>query len=402
MKLLSVFLAICIALTALSACSATKSDVNDTQAPPSNDSQINNENGAENDENSDVDLDLDSDVDLDLDPEPEPEPEPEPDLPAPIATGINGKVTAASINIRETPGTKGKALGTVERDTQLLISKLQGVDSVLWGYTGEGYVCLDYVAFDQNGEGIIISGTVTADNLSVREAPHTFCEVIEKLSNGTRIDVSAFACFGTAIWGLTSYGWVCLEYVELDQDVEIAEGKNADKVAPFYLAPDFKEVTPSSKDSVAPTAESVLGSWEFVKLTSYSYTVNEERFFALKGLLTLNADGSFVCGYDKYVSVLYSKEVNVSSWDVSEEGGNELGGTYEVTENGIVLSYTDGEQTVKTVTLNVTQNGDMLFVKNPQDIVYTNESSYEKITHGVLYRNVSGSLLEKVYPGTYF
>lgn len=398
MKKLAILLVLCLVLTMLGACKSEPSITVDGEIPtPSAGDEDKTDNKDENKGDTDTDT---SNPELEFD-----------DIPVPVVKGIEGSVTESSINIRESAGTKGKKIETAEKGKNLLVSKLQGVDSVLWGYMGEGWVCLDYVSFDMDRNGTIIYCTVTANNLSAREAPHTFCEVVEKLPKGTRLEISAFACFGTAIWGLTPSGWICLNYVELEQGVEVVEGQNAEKLPPFYLAPDYKEVTPKEGDSIAPSMESVTGTWEFVKLTSFYSTIYEEYFTAVQGYLTLNEDGTFVCGYDDYVSTLYSNETSVSSWDISEEGNAELGGTYEVAENGIVLSYTyykdtAGDEVItqmsRTVTLQATQTGDMLFVKNLSDIVYTPEKSYEKITHPVLYRNVSGSLLEKVYPGTYY
>lgn len=396
MKKLTILLALCLIVTSFVACAKKPLDMAGNETPDQS-TEDKNEDNSQTDTDTEDGFDKFPELELD-------------DTPAPVAKGMTGRVTESSLNVRETAGKKGKSVGTVERGNELLISELVGVDSVLWGYMGEGYVCLDYVSFDMDRNGTMICGTVTADNLSAREAPHLFCDVIEKIPNGTRLEISALACSGTAIWGLTSSGWVCLNYVELDQGVTVVEGENAETLDPFYLAPDYKEVIPKSAQSVAATAESVLGTWEFVTLTGFYSTIYEEFFDAIQGSVTFNEDGSFVCNYAYYRSTLYSTETNVSSWTEQAAGLPIVGGTYEVTENAIVLNYTysenmnadEYEEMSKTVTLQVSQDGDMLFVKNPKDIIYVNEKDCAKITHPVFYRNVSDSLLEKVYPGTYY
>ncbi len=402
MKKLAILLAVCLIITSLSACKSKPLDMTDKTPVPDTDTDTDVSQNGDKEDNTDSEDKNDKNPELDFD-----------DVPVPVKQGIEGRVTEASINVRETPGTKGKALGTVEKGKDLLISKIQGVDSVLWGYMGEGWVCLDYVAFDMDRNGTIVLGTTT-DNLQAREAPHTFCETVDKVPKGTRFEISAFACFGTAIWGLTPAGWLCLNYASLDRGVEIVEGENAEELDPFYLAPDYKEKIPKSDEAVAPTAESVIGTWRFVTLTGFYSTIYEEYFNAVQGYVILNDDGTFICGYDDYVSTLYSTETSVKSWDISTPGKVELGGTYEVTEEGIVLSYTysrdvEGDEVVedmsKTVTLKLTQKDDKLFIKNPKDILYTNEKGAAKITHPVLYFGVDGSsgeLLETVYPGTYY
>ena len=398
MKKLALLLALCLLVTAFASCAKKPVEIFDETPKP--DTAGNDTDNTDNTEDTDTDDGDTSNPELDFD-----------DVPVPVKKGIECRVIESSLNVRETPGTKGKSLGTVKKGDDLLISKIQGVDSVLWGYNGEGYVCLDYVAFDKDRNGIMVLGTVSADNLSAREAPHTFCEILEKIPKGTRLEISGFACFGTAVWGLSDYGWVSLDYVTLDQGVEIVEGENAETLDPFFMAPDYKEVTPKSEESIAPTLESITGTWEFVTLTSFYSTIFEEYFTAVGGYLTLNEDGSFVCGYADYTSTLYSQDASVKSWDVTGEGYAELGGTFEIVEGALVLSYTYYKDTVgdevvtemsKTVTLRVTQDAETLFVKNPQDIIYSTEKDAAKITHSAFYRNVSGSLLEKVYPGTYY
>lgn len=418
MKKLTILLALCIMLTSVAACSSKPTKVEDGEKPAdseisgggndkNNENDVNNESGDGNNETENENTEGDVLPTPDVTPNPDIELD---DTPVPVEKGISGKVTEASLNIRESATTKSKSLGTVERGKELLITKLQGVDSVLWGYMGEGYVCLDYVSFDIDGNGTMIYGTVSTDNLSAREAPHVFCEIEENLTKDTRLEISAFACSGTAIWGLTSSGWVCLNYVTLDQGVEVVEGQNAEVLDPFYLAPDYKETKPKDEGSVAPVAESIIGTWEFVTLTGFYSTIHEEYFSAVKGYITFNGDGSFLCGYDECISTLYSEETSVKSWDVSEEGTAAVGGNYEITENGIVLNYTYVKETAgdelvtdfsKTVTLQVTQSEDILFVKNPKDFVYTIESNLVEITHSAFYRGYNGNLLEKVYPGTY-
>jgi hypothetical protein len=184
MKKLAILLALCLVVTAFASCAKKPVNVVDGNAT-SNDTKTENDTVTENGE--DADDTPSHEIEFD-------------DIPAPVKKGIEGRVTENSINVRETPGTKGKSLGTVKKGDDLLISKIQGVDSVLWGYNGEGYVCLDYVAFDKDRNGVMVLGTVSADNLSAREAPHTFCEILEKIPKGTRLEISGFACFGTAVY----------------------------------------------------------------------------------------------------------------------------------------------------------------------------------------------------------
>lgn len=394
MKKLAILLALCLVVTAFASCAKKPVNVVDGNAT-SNDTKTENDTDTENGE--DADDTPSHEIEFD-------------DIPAPVKKGIEGRVTENSINVRETPGTKGKSIGTVERNKDLLISEIVGVDDVLWGNMGDGYVCLEYVAFDMDRNGTMVWGTAD-DTLSAREAPHVFCEVTEKVSSGTRFEIAGFACSGTAVWGLTSYGWVCLNYVTLDRGVEIAKGQNAEELDPFFMAPSYKEVKPKSDESTAPTAEGVIGTWSFAALTGFYGTIYEEYFTAVKGYLTLNEDGTFVCGADECVSILFSQESNVKSWEVETPAAVELGGTYEVTEEGIVLSYTFSKDTVgdevitdisKVVTLKLTQTEDKLFVKNPKDILYTTEKDVAEITHPVFYLDAGDDLLETVYPGTYY
>ena len=63
-------------------------------------------------------------------------------------------------------------------------------------------------------------GTVTGDELRVRAGAGTSYEVLDFLMSGTRVEILEQKTAGGMTWGRTGYGWISLDYVDLDDEEE--------------------------------------------------------------------------------------------------------------------------------------------------------------------------------------
>ena len=158
------------------------------------------------------------------------QPAPAPTQPAttePIQTGLPesvfpsgdgqwmGQVNTAFLPIRSAAGTVHTIVGYYKAGDNVEISRCMTVDGQLWGKAEGGWICLSFVSLD--GEDIMESNgfmTVKTCSLRVRSGPGVDSEIVTFLAYGEVIAVYDRQQVGSAVWGLTDYGWVNLKYLQ--------------------------------------------------------------------------------------------------------------------------------------------------------------------------------------------
>jgi uncharacterized protein YraI len=130
------------------------------------------------------------------------------------ATTVNytGTVTASSLNCRSGAGTNYSIVTSYAKGTKVSITKeLNG-----WGYTGKGWVSLDYITktttTTSSSSSTSYKVKVTASNLNIRKGPGT-----SYATNGAITDKGTYTIVATSDnWGKlkSGKGWICLDYTE--------------------------------------------------------------------------------------------------------------------------------------------------------------------------------------------
>ena len=138
------------------------------------------------------------------------------------------KVTAkAGLNIRKGASTSYSKVGAYAYNTKVSITKESGN----WGYTGKGWICLDYTSKISTSSTSYKTGTykITASLLNVRSGPSTSYskKTYKQLSSNARSQnrelgnyyangyLKGVTCTVSKVngnWGLTPSGWICLDY----------------------------------------------------------------------------------------------------------------------------------------------------------------------------------------------
>lgn len=153
----------------------------------------------------------------------------------PDAEQMGTVVVSGGLRIRSGAGTDQTVLGYLSNGARVKILEKKTVDGMVWGRIDRGWISMDYVRMDgtenedtdadQGGtqpETPIQTGTVvlSSDRLNVRTGPSTGYPVVGSLGNGTKVEILEKKIVGTTAWGRIEDGWICLDYVRLD-DAEI-------------------------------------------------------------------------------------------------------------------------------------------------------------------------------------
>lgn len=137
---------------------------------------------------------------------------PAPEQPSTPVTNVNYQVKVNAtdgLNCRQGAGTNYAVVKAYTYNTVLAITKEQNG----WGYTGEGWICLDYVtkiveqapAYTTVNYKVKVNATA---GLNCRKKPTTSSTVVKAFVNGTELTVTK----EQNGWGFVGYGWVSLEY----------------------------------------------------------------------------------------------------------------------------------------------------------------------------------------------
>ena len=193
----------------------------------------------------------------------------EPPVTEPPATEpakVMGTITGDELRIRAGAGTGYEVLGFLMSGDRVEILEQKTVGAMTWGRIAEGWISMTYVKLDQaeppvteppvteppvteppatepptteppateppateppateppatEPESRPVMGTVTGDELRVRAGAGTSYEVLDFLMSGTRVEILEQKTAGGMTWGRTTYGWISLDYVDLDEAEE--------------------------------------------------------------------------------------------------------------------------------------------------------------------------------------
>ena len=230
------------------------------------------------------------------------------------------EVTASNLNIRSTYSTNGSIVGTYFKGDKARITKESSNE---WGYTGKGWISLAYTKKISSSTSSTSTTPVeesakfesykaiVLENLNYRATASKNGELLGSYKEGAEITISKENKYST--WGYTGKGWVCLKYVEKEENktvnykVEVtASSLNCRKCAhkSAELVTSYKEGT-----LLHITKENKCGSWGYTGKGWVNLT------YTKKVTTKTIAKKNFAVGeYNAYVQITTeSKSLNVRS-----------------------------------------------------------------------------------------
>ena len=140
-------------------------------------------------------------------------------------------VNADTLRVRSAPGTANPQVGYLTRGQKVSILEEKKVADAPWGRIEEGWICLLYVQPEPTEEelknaaaGVVISFSP----LNIRSAPGAHNTLMGTLVPGTVVTVYQQSILNGVAWGRIAQGWVCMTYVQIDEDLEIEDPTDPD------------------------------------------------------------------------------------------------------------------------------------------------------------------------------
>lgn len=155
----------------------------------------------------------DTTPDTDTDPEPDTgaDTDPEPDENTTETTGV---VTASNLCVRSGAGTNYNVVTTIPKGTEVVIQQQTVVNGTIWGQIENGWICMTYVKITSQSDNIRYVGMITASILNIRSGPGVGYSSVGTYSKGDLVDILEVVDVGTAQWGRTDKGWICMSYIQ--------------------------------------------------------------------------------------------------------------------------------------------------------------------------------------------
>lgn len=189
--------------------------------------------------------------------EPETKPDTKPETSKPSETKLTGTIKAdGGLALRKGPGFSYARIKYLANGTKVTILEQKKAEGVNWGRISEGWISMDYVVLDKTEtkpeptepkptepkptepeetepetkptepedtktEQTKLTGKVKADGgLTVRRGAGTSYGILRYLDNGAKVTIVEVKDVSGTKWGNIGDGWVCMDYVVLDQQKE--------------------------------------------------------------------------------------------------------------------------------------------------------------------------------------
>ena len=137
------------------------------------------------------------------------------DVPADGSTMIGTVVNTGELRVRSGAGLSYSVVGYLAGGTTVEITECKNGDGMIWGRISQGWISLDYVELSEN---ITANGTricvVDTDYLNVRSDAGTQNPAVSYYTRGDRVEILEEKSVDSVMWGRTSKGWICMDYVK--------------------------------------------------------------------------------------------------------------------------------------------------------------------------------------------
>lgn len=226
------------------------------------------------------------------------QPETQPQIPQGCPATV---ISKSGLNIRSGAGTKYGIVGSYPSGSSIRIQEQKSVSGVVWGRTDKGWVCMQYVRLEetQNEEQSVYGIVTSTGGLNIRSGAGVSYAPVGKYAGGTRIQIFAQVIVSGQKWGRTDKGWVCMDYVRLE-----------DAAAPEATVPTEPETTAPPTEAPQETVP------EQTKTVSGTVTASGLN------IRKTPATGTVVGGYKRgdKVTILEQKQVNGTTWGRTDRG----------------------------------------------------------------------------------
>ena len=151
-----------------------------------------------------------------------------------------GKVFATELMVRSGPGTTYSIIGHLTQGASVTVTEHKTNGSLEWGKIPNGWICINYVQFDQTSNsdnttttqpetsGDVVTGTVNVKEwLRIRSGAGTSYAVAGYLSPKQKVTITEQKTVGGMKWGKIAEGWISMEYVILDEEQTSAESSTS-------------------------------------------------------------------------------------------------------------------------------------------------------------------------------
>ena len=122
-------------------------------------------------------------------------------------------VTGTDVNLRMGPARSYEPLGRHNTGDMLNILEEIYNDGLWWGYTGYGWICMDYVYVNGTMSENYGTAIVTGDVVNVRSGPGTKYGVVGSVKENQVLEVYNFITIKGVKWACIDKGWVCMDYL---------------------------------------------------------------------------------------------------------------------------------------------------------------------------------------------
>lgn len=284
----------------------------------------------------------------------EPSTKPGDEEPEETAKGIPGTVISKNgLNIRSGAGTNYPVVGTYVSGTKIIVLEQKLVGGVNWGRTDKGWVSMQYVQLEEkwSNENGVYATVTSSGPLNIRSGAGVTYARVGYYNPGDKIIIFEQASVSGQKWGRTDKGWVCMDYVKLEQAVSKPEQGQPETTEP--------EDTTVPGDTTGPETP----------------TVPEEQDPTVSGTVTAGGlniretpgtNGKIVGGYQRgdRVIILEQKQVNGTLWGRTDRGW-------------ISLSYVKLDETTAGGSNTVTVVADLLRIRKGPGTGHAVVGSYE-------------------------
>lgn len=147
-----------------------------------------------------------------------------------LATGVVNANTG--LNVRNGAGTNYTKLRTLNPGTKISIYEKTTVSGQEWGrIDANSWICLSYVKLDSSASGsTATTGTgkvISKSGLNVRSAAGTNNAIVGAYASGETVTITETTTVGTAKWGRTAKGWVCMDYIQITNNAAASASGNS-------------------------------------------------------------------------------------------------------------------------------------------------------------------------------
>ena len=126
------------------------------------------------------------------------------------------------LRIRSGAGTNYSLVGYYYPNNKVTITETKTVGGTKWGKTDRGWISMDYIIVDGEGnkqetaKPDTIAGTVvlTSGILRIRGGAGTGYKIVGSLSNGAKVTILETKTVSGTKWGRVAQGWVCMDYIK--------------------------------------------------------------------------------------------------------------------------------------------------------------------------------------------